>query len=406
MTAELRSKLAADIEALAAIERPSASPGEEQAAHWLQSRFHDLGLAAEIEPFSFNPEYWSVWAAHGLLAATSAGLALTGRRGARLAAAVSALAAASYWGELTTEFHLLRRLLPARISYNVLARLPHPRPRRVLIISAHHDAAHSGVIFHPAMFRLLSRLLGPKPDAPSPLRIPLGAMAGIAVGAVARAFGRRGRFSRRMILWGAFVNLVFAALMRSVGRSPVAPGANDDATGVAVLLALAESLTREPPRDVEVWFLSTGSEEGMLGGMQAFLRDHADELAGRRPFVLNVEAAGSGGVVYMEGEGFVRSYRYHEEAVRLAGQVAAEPEFAAVRAIAGAPFATDALIATRLGIPAVTIASLTPEGFVSHYHWPTDTPENVDLDSVELAYRFCHRLIERLLEGEEAAPVF
>ena len=186
--------------------------------------------------------------------------------------------------------------------------------------------------------------------------------------------------------------------MRDIGRGELSPGANDDASGVGVLLALANALTREPLGDLEVWFLSTGSEEGILGGMQAFMERHGGELRGRRPLVLNLEVVGSGHLIYFEGDGFVKRYPYDGDAVALAHDVAAEPEFATVSALKTAPFATDALVATRHGIPAITVASLNDEGYVPHYHWPSDTPEKVDLGSMEDAYRFCLRLIGRLAE--------
>ena len=133
-------------------------------------------------------------------------------------------------------------------------------------------------------------------------------------------------------------------------------------------------------------------------GMQAFMKRHRRELDGRRPFVLNLEVVGSGRTTYLEGEGFLRRYPYHQEAVALAAEVASEPPFTSVNSLGNAPFATDALIATRYGVPAITVASLNDEGYVPHYHWPSDTPESVDLRSVESAYAFCHRLIERLAE--------
>ena len=112
--------------------------------------------------------------------------------------------------------------------------------------------------------------------------------------------------------------------------------------------------------------------------------------------MLNLEVLGSGRVAYLEGEGFLRRYPFGREAVALAEEVAREPEFAEVRSLGNAPFATDALIATRLGVPAITIASLNDAGYVPHYHWTSDTPEHFDLRSVEQAYRFCRRMIERL----------
>jgi hypothetical protein len=394
----LRFRIAGDIESLAAIRRPSASPGEEVAARWVQSRFKELGLTAEIEPFQFNPDYWSVWGAHGVAAMLVAALGLRGGSLARVGAVLGGLTAASFWGDVTTEFRPLRRLLGARTSYNVLARLPNPEASRLLIVSAHHDAPRSGIVFHPAMFQAAARQFGDTQEPPSILRLPFGLMLGATAGAAARGLGLRGRLLRRALLLDALLNLVFFALMRDIGRSPVSPGANDNASGVAVVVALAEALVRDPPPGLEVWFVSTGSEEGILGGMEAFMEQHGDELKRRRAFVLNFEVLGSGRVTYLEGEGFLRRYPYDAEAVSLAAEVANEPDFADVRSLGNAPFATDALIPTRHGIPAITVASLNQDGYVPHYHWPSDTAETIDLRSVEAAYAFCYRIIQLLAE--------
>lgn len=44
----------------------------------------------------------------------------------------------------------LRRVLGQRTAHNVLAELPARDPGdRVLVIHAHHDAARTGIVFHP-----------------------------------------------------------------------------------------------------------------------------------------------------------------------------------------------------------------------------------------------------------------
>ena len=190
-------------------------------------------------------------------------------------------------------------------------------------------------------------------------------------------------------------------MLLTIGVSPASPGANDDASGVAVLIGLGTRLANDPPRDLEVWFLSTGSEEGFLGGMRACMEKHSNELTGRRPLFVSLEMTGSGNIVYFEGEGFLRRYGYGPEAVALAESAASEREFGTVRRVKTAPFASDALVATHFGVPAVTVASTNSAGYVPHYHWGTDTPENVDIRSVELALRFCERMVRRLASNSE-----
>jgi len=392
---DLRQRLDADIRGLCQFERASASEGERQAAQWMASRFREIGLEPELEEFRFYPDYWTAWGAHAALAALAGAAALTSKRTARVSAVVSGLAAASFWGDLTTSYHWLRGLFPARESYNVLACLPNPRARRVLIVSAHLDAAHSGAVFHPAIASWVVQRFGPSKRQGPIMQLPFAAMLAVAGGSLARAVGLPRWLWRSPLRLGVALNAVTAALLADIGRSPVVPGANDDATGIAAVLALAHELKRSPPANLEVWFLGVGCEEAIMGGMVAFGRRHFPELSSRQPFVLNFEVLGSGKLSVMEGEGFLKFFPYHPEAVGLAADVAREPAFSDVGSHI-IRFGTDALVPTRHGIPAVTIASVNEDGYVSPYHWPTDAPDTIDLGSVERGVAFSSRMIELL----------
>lgn len=395
---EVTAQLASDIQALAAIGRPSASPGEHAAARWVQGRLWAIGLTPQIERFQFNPDYWVVWGAHGFLALAAAGLCLGGRQTRRIASLVGLVAAVSFWGELTTRLSLLRRLAPARTSYNVIARCSDNKELPVLIVSAHHDAPHSGLVFHPRVPRLLPSGLRWLTEPPAALKAPFGGMLMIALGAVAHAFGIRRRIVRRMTALGAIINAVFLALMWNTARTRVSPGANDNASGVAALLALARRCFSDPPANLNVWVLSTGSEEGMLGGMQAFWSQHRRQLEGRRVYVLNLEVLGSGRPVYLEGEGHLGWRSYEGELLALARELSQAPPFVDVKPLKKPPFMTDAFITARRGVPSLTIASLDRDSRVAHYHWRTDLPENIDLASVKAAYMFSHELIRQLAQ--------
>src|SRR5436190_2236886 len=49
----------------------------------------------------------------------------------------------------------MRRLLPQRRTFNVVAELGPADAERTVVLIAHHDAAHSGLVFHPAIPRTI-----------------------------------------------------------------------------------------------------------------------------------------------------------------------------------------------------------------------------------------------------------
>jgi hypothetical protein len=113
------------------------------------------------------------------------------------------------------------------------------------------------------------------------------------------------------------------ALLASLraGRSSFSPGANNNASGVGTLLALAERLKEAPLARTEVWLLATGCRETGGDGIRAFLEAHGETLA-EATFVA-LEGVGVGErAVYLAGEGALRGTSYPSQALALAARAA------------------------------------------------------------------------------------
>ena len=133
---------------LASIHRPSASEGERQAAEWVAARMREHGAHARIETGRAHGGYWGPLT---LLSATAALGALAGGRSRVAGGLLAGAAAAGVWDDITGGRHYARRLLPKRDTYNVVAEMGPRDVRRTVVLVAHHDAAKSGLIFHPAI---------------------------------------------------------------------------------------------------------------------------------------------------------------------------------------------------------------------------------------------------------------
>ena len=386
-----RALLERVVRELAGFERPSASDGERRAAEWIAAELREAGCRdVRVEEERAHGGYW--WPL-GLLNAGALLAALTGGR--RAAALTGAAAAAAVYDDVGGGRLWFRRAtLPARPSWNVVAEAGDPQARRTIVVLAHHDAAHSGLIFHPALPRIGMKL-SPRLHERAEQSVPI--LYGTFVGPVLLALW--GLFGVRALrAAGGVFTLGAAAAMANIGASRVVPGANDNLSAVAVAVALARALREDPPAGVRVLLVSTGSEESFMEGMQAFAKRHFPSLARETTEFVCLECVGSPQLCVVEGEGMLRMRYYTgetRERLARAGIDAGVQLTRGLRTVA----ATDALMALRAGYPTCLLGGVDETKFPSNYHWPSDTPDNLDWDSVEGALRVC----EEFVRGRAAA---
>ena len=295
-----------------------------------------------IEPFRYQPSWGQ---RHALHFAAGIAAAALGSRALALAALIS------FDAEFSGRLQWLDRLLPKGEGANVVARIPaRGERRRTLVLVAHHDAAQTGFVWRNRW------LAGPD-------RRPRAAAQEIAF--LLTASRSRGARLVGAALLGAGVGVAL-----DVARSPTVPGASDNATGVAGVLALAERFVAEPLPDTEVVVLLPGCEESGMGGMRAWLRGGGAQLDPRATLVLGLDTLGAGEPIVLTAEGPPIPVRYREEDLALTG--------GARRFRLGAW--TDPALAALAGLPALSILSVNGDGF-TNYHLPTDTPERVDWGS-------------------------
>lgn len=376
------------VETLAAIERPPCSAGERQAAEWLAARLGALDgvdVALEDEPS---------W---GAFPPTSVGLGLAGLAGAALVLAgrrsLGALAAAASFAGIVDEAQngprLLRRLVRRRRStVNVVARLGALNGGDTLVVLAHHDAPQTGFVFDQGLQRRLHRLvpglLERAKTSPPQWWIGLAGPVCTASAAATR---------RRALAWtGVAVGLLAGAIVADIWRSPTVPGANDNLSGAAALVALAELLRRRPVSGLRVLLVSCGAEETLQDGVRAFVARHRRELAPGRTCFVNLDTVGSPHLAMLEGEGPVWMEDYAGPWLReLIARSAAQLQIPLERGLR-ARASTDSVIPSRAGYPTATLVSLNDWRCLANYHLPSDVPANLDYGTVGDAVRLVHGL--------------
>src|SRR5215218_2610253 len=377
------------LEELERIERPSASDGERQAAEWIVAQLGELGAEARIEAEDAHGTYWWPLGIGAALGALGAVAALRGRR--ILGILLGAAGTAGMVDDFPPGQRRLRRVLPRRTTYNVVCELGDPNAERTVVLSAHHDAPHSGLVFHPAIPELADRLgMLERTDTSPPLMAPV--VGGPLLAALGAVTGRR-----LLAKLGLFLGLGSVAAMADIGARKSVPAANDNGTAVVALLALARRFGADPPTGIRVILLSTGSEESFSEGIKAFGERHFGELPRESTFFLCLETLGATHLLALRGEGFLKMRDYPPRALAFVERLAGELDiwlYPNLRTYNG----TDALESRVAGYETVALCSCTDHKQPGRYHWPNDTASNVNFGTLESAITLSNTVVRRLGE--------
>ena len=383
------------VEALAPLARRAGSEAEKQAAHWIADRFERSGIPVGIEEEEFLDGYAKLLLPLGVAGLVAGALGLRGRR--LLPAVLGSAVAALQVDDVSNGPRIWRKLFGARKrTWNVVARAGDERAGRTLVVLAHHDAAPTGRVFDQSFQRWLARRF-PELIARSNTSMPVWwpVVGGPLLTAVAGISGRRA-----LAAAGSGLSALSVALGFDIARNRIVPGASDNLSGVAALVALGERLRPEPLSGLRVLLSSCGAEEVLQGGIYGFAARHFAGLERNRTWVLNLDTLGSEELIMLEGEGcFVMEEYPGPEFRDLIAEAAADEGLALYRGVRSRA-STDSVIPSRAGYPTATLASWEPDcKLPSNYHLMSDTPQNVHYETVERAVTLAHATARALADG-------
>jgi len=368
--------------------RPATSEKEQRAREYLARQLQAQGVKTTEQPFRSVPSLTLPWLTTSLLFALSGALVwLT--RGAwlhGLAALASLIACALYWGLVSGKWDVMR-LFPRRKSANLIGVIPAGvKPIQKIVLMAHTDTQRATLLWHPKLVRQFGQSF----------KIQTMLLALHGLGALVLLWALRmnpllqggadtlAMLARWLMAPGALLSLwgTFVLLHRELVLDWV-QGANDNGSGVAVVLSLLMELAQQPLPHVEVWGVFTGCEEvGAPAGAFAFEREYGLQL--RNALFLIIDHVGLGEPRYLLAEGMLPRQRAHPEMVELMAKLAqAHPEWSLQPSAVPHGAYTDALPFLMKGYKAIALWCEQQPGIPPNWHWSTDVLENVNPNDLE-----------------------
>jgi len=358
--------------------RGSTTEKEKEAADYCQQVFHDLKLSSQMETFkSAKSIYHPHLLASAFMLLAFALYPLYGRTSAVLAALISLIAFVSQLFELSLRDNIFRRIVPKGDSQNVITVMPSEQEHKQdLVLIGHVDSHRTAVIFSsPAWLKFYQVF--------SPVVFLLGLMQIILY--------IIGSFTLWTWIWpvtifSALGSATLAAICIQADSTPFSAGANDNATAAGLLLTLAQHFQNEPLQNTRVWLVCSGCEEVQHYGAIDFFRRHTAEL--KNPVAVVFEMLGCAGPSWLTKEGIIIPFHSDRRLVQLAEGIAeAHPHLGAYPSqIKGGN--TEMADALRVGIQAITLDGMGPNGEMPYWHQVEDTYDKMDPEVMARAYEF------------------
>ncbi len=358
--------------------RGPATEAERWASKYIQGVMDKLGIEHQTETFSshttFSYPYMIIFAVSVL------GALFQGFFGFLL----TVLAAVALYREAMCRGWASRIVLQEE-SQNVVGRIPASgQSRRTVVLAAHYDTSRTGLVFQP-------RLVG---HFKTIHMITNFSVLGLPLLITLEAMFWPGLFGLLRVLATLWLVLVFATLLHREVYGKDVYGANDNASGTAVMLSIAENMVQKPLKNTDVWIAATGCEEAGFVGMLAFLKRHEKEL--RDAFIVNLDSVGAGQLKYITGEGLIKSYPSDPELLMLSAEVGRENTDFSPVPHENQVLPSDSYAALVQGYRAMSVMAFDQEGAIPNWHWESDLIENLDEQNLTDTERFVEALINKI----------
>ena len=382
--------------------RQSTSPGEYGAQQALAEELAARNLEVEELPFRFSRSLYAVLALHYAVVVIASLLLFWQPLSS---AALHLFAGLSYFLDCHYRGFWLRRCLPFRRSQNIVARWTPAGPiRRRIVFLAHADAAPTGWLFEPGFLRWVL-VRWPNSLAVLKKQMLLWMISLAILVALDLVYATTGYFRPRLFIGMTLGSLLPLVLMlQIVWNKRIVPGANDNLTGCAAVVALADRLRGRTPDDVEIVYAITGCEESGRGGAWALCRAMKNHWSPNDTTIIGLDTLSGGDLVYhVEGEIIPRFPP--RDMLDCAQEVAdADQRFRTFRAFHAPAGATDAAPFLWSGFPAICLVRIDPRADIpQNYHLLSDTHDNVDFHDVSDAVDFAEALALALISLRSSA---
>ncbi|MHA1130545.1 MAG: M28 family metallopeptidase [Candidatus Helarchaeota archaeon] len=260
-------------------------------------------------------------------------------------------------------------LFPKRIGINVIGKLkPLKKTKQIVICSGHHDSAYEFPLFkkYGAKFGIIAYFTA--------ATIILSMLAALGK-FILDLFTFSSSISDSLLLIIPILCCVMTGYLNfGLHSNLVIPGAQDNLSGVSIVLALAHHFAQHKLNNIELWLISFSCEECMRGSKR-FVAKHKEELINSKTINFDMVAKGEISIISRE------PYFTAKHSMELAKEFQQSTPYLPIRVVHFG--GSDAANFSKKGLQAINIMGLTPEGYPDTWHVMEDTPAVIEPEKLK-----------------------
>lgn len=362
--------------------RRPTSKKEKRAALFIKEELKRYSHEVEIHPFSSLSSFSWTFGAIYLLSALGGILGLSYTL---LGLPISLAGLIFFYLELSG-YPILTSLFCKRESQNVVAYLPCTcKEKKKLVLIAHYDSSRASLLFHPKLVGGFRRSF----------LLMTGAIILIPLLLILFFLSPHPLLKGLLLLSSLYLlGSVLILIHREIFCKDT-KGANDNASGVAVLLEAGERIEREGLKETGVYLVATGSEESGTIGIIDYLQANKEEL--KDAYFINLDNIGTGDLKYTIGEGMLKLYPSAKELIERMEEINHERGYS-IQPVKNTFMSTDAIPVMAQGLKAMSLRAEDERGLLPNWHWPSDTWEKVEEENLLLALEVVYALALKIDE--------
>ena len=375
--------------------RGSTTPEEKKAHEYCKAALEQLGYEARWEEYYSATSGWHPFAlALGLMTLAVVIYYFTGRSpnasmGALAATVIAIIAVSSFFLQLLKYDNPLRWFLPVAKSQNVWAvARPRGEVKKRVVVTGHVDTHRAALAMQSVglwrLFQVLTNLAG----------VVLLVLLALFIYGIFSP----GLLLRDIALYVSAVLIAGLVFTLQPDFTPYVKGGNDNATGAAAVLALAERLKREPLANTEVFLVNTGCEEVHHYGLADWIKRHAEaDAPGASYLVLDNIGGKNSDLNYVIEETLVFPKKSDAGLIQIAEAVAKENADLPAKPFVYRGLDSELSTCVHYGQKALGLLNFDPKTRMPPYfHTARDDFDNVDPELLDKSERFAWAILQKI----------